>query len=149
MKSPARYNQTVRIRAVSAAFLMLAACQRGSTNEAIRQAVMDRLRQPGMGLNMDAMDVNLTSVKVAGAEADATVQLTLKDAKDMPGMTVQYHLRQDGKRWVVTGLLGSGMGSHAGGAAPPAGNPHSSLPDAGGTERMPAPGDLPPSGKGK
>ena len=91
-----------------------------------------------MGLNLSAMDVNLTSVQLAGSEADATVQLTLKDAKDMPGMTVQYHLRQDGNKWVVTGLSGSGMNPHGGAATAPA--------PAG---QMPAPSDLPPAGKNK
>lgn len=141
----------MRIYAVLAAALTLAACHHGPSNDAIRQAVLDRLKQPGMGLNLDAMDVNITSVQMNGSEADATVQLTLKDAKNMPGMTVQYHLRQDSGRWVVTGLTGSGVSSHTGGGgAVPTDNPHGGSPaDAGGAGRMPSPGDLPPAGKSK
>src|SRR5215467_3791652 len=102
-----RYNRIVRIHAVLAAALTLAACHHGPSNDAIRQAVVDRLRQRGMALNMDAMDVNIASVKMTGSEADATVQLTLKDTPNAPGMTVQYQLRQDGSRSVVTGLTGT------------------------------------------
>ncbi len=134
----------VRILAVIAASLAFVACHHAPSNDAIRQAVIDRLSQPGRGLNLSAMDVTITAIQMAGSEADATVSLTLKDAKDAkPVMTMQYHLRQEGSKWVVTGLTGAGASPHGGDS------PHGSAPpDApGGGAQMPQPGDLPPAGK--
>jgi hypothetical protein len=138
----------VRIIAVLTATLTLAACHHGPSNEAIRQAVIDRLNQPGLGLNLAAMDVKVSDVQVNGTEADATVALTLKDSKDAPAMTMKYHLKQEGSKWVVSGLSGSG-GSPHGGAMPPADGAHGGAASPDATGKMPSPQDLPPAGKGK
>lgn len=143
----------MRICAVLLLGLSLAACNRGlQNNEAVRQGVLDRLAQ--RGLNVGGMDVNLKSVKYNGNEADATASITPKGGDPAAGMSMNYHLRQQGNKWVVVGTQDSGGSPHGGMAAPGAQSPHGAgtppgPPDAarGGAGKMPSPEDLPPATK--
>jgi len=122
-----------------------------------------------MGLNLQAMDVKLDSVKFDGDKAKASVSIALKGSSSAM-MTKQYDLEQKNGKWVVTGRGGdtAGHGATVPGAATPgaanphegmampgaassAENPHGSMaapaPGAGG--KMPSPEDLPPAGKKK
>lgn len=132
--------------------LWLAACNSATqNNEAIRQGVIDRLSQ--RGLNISGMEVTVTSVKFNGKEADAVAQITPKGGNPNAGMSMNYHLQQQGSKWVVVGTQDSGGSPHGGAAMPSPGspaNPHpgGALPgDAGGAGKMPSPEDLPPAGK--
>ena len=116
-----------------------------------------------LALNMAAMDVQVTGVTFNGNQADAAVSITPKGTPG-GGMSVNYHLEQDGTKWVVKGRKDAGGSPHGGGAAPAgamtggenphggampgAASPHGAItPDGAG--KMPSPDDLPPSGKKK
>ena len=71
------YNQVVRILVVLSLALSLAACHRSApNNEAVRQGVIDYLAQKG--LNVQGMNVAVTSLNMNGNHADATVSITPK-----------------------------------------------------------------------
>jgi hypothetical protein len=144
------------VRIVSATLLIicLAGCNRGvQSNDAVRQGVLDYLSQKA-GMNVNAMNITLTSVKINGDQADATVSFAAKGVATAQ-MTMQYHLEQKDNKWTVVGRQDSGQ--HTATPAPGAGamgapdNPHGggamAAPGAGG--KMPAPEDLPPAGKKK
>jgi hypothetical protein len=145
------------VRIVSAILLTvgLAGCNRGGvqSNDAVRQGVLDYLSQKA-GMNVAAMDINLTSVKINGNQADTTVTFAAKGTKTAQ-MTMQYHLEQKDNKWTVVGRQDSGQ--HGATQAPAGDSPHSAAgagaapgaenPHAGG--KMPSPEDLPPAGKKK
>ena len=117
-------------------------------------------------MNVNAMDVSITSVKYDGSKADASVAMSVKGTTGT-AMTMGYHLEQKDNKWVVTGkqdtsqhgaaAAGAGAGApggdnpHAGGAMPGGENPHAGgVPGApAGGGKMPSPEDLPPAGKRK
>ncbi len=128
--------------------LSLAACNRGENNkDAVRQGVINHLSKAG--LNVGGMDVNIAAVQFSGKEADATVSIAPKGNAGQ-GMSMKYHLQQQGSDWVVVGKPGAGDNPH-GGAMAPAPNPHGGgeVPGAipGGAPKMPSPEDLPPATK--
>jgi hypothetical protein len=142
----------VRICAILVLIFSLAACNRGiQSNDAVRQGVIDHLSKAG--LNVKGMDVTLSSVQFNGKQADATVAITPKGGNPAQGMSMKYHLEQQGSQWVVTGKQNSGASPHgatAPGAMPPGGaNPHAggAMAPSGGGAAMPSPEDLPPAGK--
>jgi hypothetical protein len=150
----------VRIIWALALVVCLAACNRGNTNkEAVRQGVVDFVA--GRGLNVQGMDVTVTSVQFNGDHADAVVEFTPKGGAAGSGMSMNYQLEQRSGKWVVTGrrdagsphgggaIPGGQANPHGGGAMPGGGmeNPHGGAmgaPPAGGSTPMPAPQDLPP-----
>jgi hypothetical protein len=147
----------VRFTCVVVLFAALTACNRGNqSKEAVRQGVIDYLsgKTSSLALNMSAMDVQVTSVTFSGNEADASVSITPKGTPG-GGMSMNYHLQQDGAKWVVKGRKDAGGAPHGGGPVPagamPGGeNPHGAMaPGATGGGKMPSPDDLPPSGKKK
>ena len=117
---PPGYN--LRVQKVAALILIscLAACHHGiQSNDAVRQGVLDYLAGP-MGLNLQAMDVKLDSVKFDGDKAKAAVSISLKGSSSAM-MTKQYDLEQKNGKWVVTGRGGDAVGHGAtmpGGAMP-------------------------------
>ena len=138
----------------------LAACNRGvPSNDAVRQGVLDHLTeaQSKMTLNLAAMDVVVKSVQFNGNEADAAVSITPKGGDPAAGMNINYHLKQEGGKWVVVGRQDShgavsapgGANPHGGGAVPEASNPQGGGAAPGGGTKMPSPDDLPPTGKKK
>jgi len=145
----------VRIASAILLSICLGACNRGSqSNEALRQGVVDYLSQKA-GMNVAAMDINLTSVKINGNQADTTVTFAAKGTKTAQ-MTMQYHLEQKDNKWTVIGRQDSGQ--HGSVQAPAGDSPHSGMGAAAGAGaenphgaggKMPAPEDLPPAGKKK
>ena len=141
--------------------ISLAACNRSvvQSNDAIRQGVLDHLAesQSKTALNLAGMDVEVKSVQYNGNEADAAVSITPKGGNPAAGMSINYHLKQQGSKWVVVGR----QDSHGAAANPDAPNPHGggAMPDSphgggmaapgGGGSKMPSPDDLPPTGKKK
>jgi len=111
-----------------------------------------------MTLNVANMDVVVKSVQFKDDEADAAVSITPKGGDPAAGMSINYHLKQQGSKWVVVGRQDShgavaapqGQNPH-GGAMPPTPNPHGEgmTAPAGGAAKMPSPDDLPPTGKKK
>ena len=147
----------MRIVFASLLIFCLAGCNRGAKDNAeVRQGVMDYLSQKA-GMNLAAMDITLTSVKINGSQADATVSFAAKGS-GAAQMTMQYHLEQKDNKWTVVGRQDSSQHTSA---TPPAGggNPHGGMapstpgaePSAGANPHgaMPAPEDLPPAGKKK
>ena len=106
-------------------------------------------------MNVDAMDLTVSSVEFNGNKASAQVTVTTKDVKGGMPMSFKYLLEQQDKKWVVTGRDTSGA-AH-GNEAAPAATPHGGggMPDAmpgaanphGGGAAMPSPNDLPPATK--
>jgi len=148
----------VRISAVLLLILSLAACHRGGvqSNDAVRQGVLDHLNesQAKLTLNMAAMDIVVKSVQYNGDEADAAVAITPKGGDPASGMSINYHLKQQGSKWVVVGRQDShgaaapgGANPHGGGAMPAAADPHGGMAAPGGSGKMPSPDDLPPTKK--
>jgi len=129
---------TLRLSAAVFVILIFTACHRAPSNDAVRQAVIDRLSQGGFPLNL--MDVKVTALETRGNQADATVSISLKDSKEAAPMIMKYHLQQQGSKWVVLSRQDSGSGHGA--MAPAAGSPAN-----GGGKSMPSPEDLPPAGK--
>ncbi len=159
----------MRFTCVLVLLAALSACNRGNqSKEAIRQGVVDYLsgKTSSLALNMSAMDVQVTNVTFNGNQADAAVSITPKGTPGA-GMNMNYHLEQEGSKWVVKGRKESGGSPHGGGMAPSAGgageNPHGSgavpadganphggaMPPAASGGSMPSPDDLPPTGKKK
>ena len=147
----------MRTSAVVLLVLSLAACNRGlQNNEAVRQGIMDRMAQKGVA----GVDVSVTSVKYNGNEADVVASITPKGGNAAAGISMNYHMQQQGGKWVVVGGPGGGApGSPHGGAAMPGGSPHGGAmspagpippPEAApapGAGKMPSPEDLPPTKK--
>ena len=142
---------------VLTAALALSGCNRGNANkDVVRQAVIDYLG--GHGMNVAAMNVDVTAVNFTGDHGEANVSFTLKNAPGAPGMSRIYLLQQQGAKWVVTGSKQAGGAPHGGGAMPGgAANPHGAMPPggmanphgAGANGAMPSPQDLPPVDKTK
>lgn len=138
-----------------ALFVCLAACNRGNNNdkEAVRQSVIQFVA--GRGLNVQGMDVSVTSVQFNGGHADALIEFRPKGGPAGSGMSMNYQLEQRSGKWTVTGRRDSGSPHGAGavpGGQPPMDNPHGATdnPHGGGMAApaggsgMPAPQDLPP-----
>jgi hypothetical protein len=158
----------VRFTCVLVLFVALSACNRGNqSKDAIRQGVMEYLsgKTSSLALNMAAMDVVVTNVTFNGNQAEASVSITPKNTPG-GGMNVNYHMEQDGTKWVVkgrkdaggtphgggaapSGAMPGGESPHGGGAMPGAANPHGAMPPGASGGKMPSPDDLPPSGKKK
>ena len=95
------------------AALALAGCHRSdSSKEAVRQAVIDYVG--GRGLNVSAMNIEVTAVNFTGDHGEANVSFTAKSAPGAPGMSKIYLLEQQGAKWVVTGSKQAGGMPHGG-----------------------------------
>ncbi len=127
----------------------------------MRQAVIDYLG--GHGMNVAAMNIEVTAVNFTDDHGEANVSFTVKSAPGAPGMSRIYLLEQQGAKLVVTGSKQAGGMPHGGGAMPggamPGGamSPHGAMPPggmanphgAGAGGAMPSPQDLPPIDKTK
>ena len=105
-----------------AAATLLAGCNREINNkDAVRQGVVDYLtkRTGQTGLDMNLMNVEVTTVSFQNNEAHATIAFKPK-GQDAPGagMTMNYVLERRGDKWVVKGRQESGMSPHGGSPAP-------------------------------
>lgn len=137
---PDRYNRFVNKLFVLAllalpvgALLFLASCAKDiQTPEAVKQGVIDYLKQrtAEIGINMDAMNVTVSSVSFEKDVARAAVSFTPKGVAANGGMSMNYVLDRKGDKWVVRGRQTNSANPHGGGQALP------------GTEGQP--GALPP-----
>ena len=107
-----------------AAATLLAGCNREINNkEAVRQGVVEYLtkRTSQTGLDMNLMNVEVTTVSFQNNEAHATIAFKPKGqegAGAAAGMTMNYVLERRGDKWVVKGRQESGMSPHGGSPAP-------------------------------
>ena len=113
------YNALVTFRSllVFSVVLLAAGCNRvPKNNEAIRQGVIEHLAK-NSGLDVNSMNIAVTSVQYRGDEADAVVSF---QPKNMPGggMSMTYTLEAKGNKWIVKKKAGSGMGAHPGAEMP-------------------------------
>jgi hypothetical protein len=138
------------------AALALAGCHRSNAGkEVVRQAVIDYLG--GHGMNVAAMNIDVTTVSFSGDHGEANVSFSVKNSPGAPGMSRIYLLEQQGAKWVVTGSKQPAGMPHGAGAMPGgAVNPHGAMPGgmanphgAGAGGAMPSPQDLPPIDKSK
>ncbi len=102
--------------ALAAAALFLVACSKNIDNpEAVKQGVVDYLKQraPTMGLDMSAMEVTVGSVSFEKDLARASVSFV---PKGMPagsgGMNMDYVLERKGDKWAVKGRQVSPGNAH-------------------------------------
>ncbi len=118
----------LRILIPAALLLVSAGCQKNvQTNEAVLKCVKQHLAN-NKGLNVESMDIQITTVTFRDTEADATISFKPKGGDPAAGMEMKYTLERKGNDWVVKktpaagghggvmpGGMGSGMGSGMGG----------------------------------
>jgi hypothetical protein len=122
------YNRGVRnffpkIALIGAA-LVLGACSKDiQNNDAVKAGVIEYLssNQSRIGLDPNAMQIDVTSVSFQKDEARATVAFRPKagDAGGGP-MMINYVLDRKANKWVVRGRTESGASPHGAGGMPPA-----------------------------
>jgi hypothetical protein len=114
---------TIRLVVLLFAGILLLGCgNREMQNEsAVRQGVLDYLSRRS-DLNLNSMQVDVTSVSFRQDEADAVVSFRPKGSGGS-GMQMRYTLERKGNQWVVkgkgraqTGQAPHGMGQMPGGA---------------------------------
>ena len=117
-------NRAFLAALLGATLLFAGACKsKPSDKDAIRSGVINYLASLKT-LNVDAMDVIVTQTSVNGNQAQAQVEIRLKNSPpDGPSMKLSYNLEKRGEEWAVV----------------------KSQP-AGGTLQHPAPGEMPPGG---
>jgi len=97
--------------------LLLAGCSRNIDNgDAVRQGVIDylRARVAQTGLDVDLMQVEVTSVSFQKNEAHATVNFRPKGVANQGGMQMSYTLDRKSDKWVVRGRGAANGNPHAG-----------------------------------
>ncbi len=109
---------------LGATVLIAGSCKsKPDDKEAIRAGVIKYLGSLN-SLNVSAMDINVTQATVSGNQAQAQVEIRLKNGPpDGASMKLAYNLEKRGEEWTVV----------------------KSQP-AGGTMQHPAPGQMPPGG---
>jgi len=121
------------------ALLVFAGCARDARNtDAVRQAVIDHLGKRG-DLNLSTMNIEVTNVEYGkNNDAIATVSFAPK-GETGGGMSMRYHLVEEGGRWVVQGKQDSGGMGHGGGMTNPHGGamPPTEAPPPGGAADLP------------
>lgn len=100
--------------------LLAASCSKDIQNSAaVKQAVLDHLKsRSDFGLNLDAMDIQVSSVSFREKEADAQVAFVPKGAPSGGGMSMTYKLEREGDKWVVKSKAMSGINGGPTGAMP-------------------------------
>jgi len=139
------YNRDVRKTFLIAAAVLLGACSRDIQNaDAVKAGVIDYLKsnQSRIGLDPNAMQIDVTSVSFQRDEARAAVAFRAKGGGgDGQPMMINYVLDKKGGKWVVRGRTETGVNPHGGGAEPapgasgapelPPGHPSTSAPSEG------------------
>ena len=103
------------------AALVLAACSKSiQTPDAIRTAVVEYLnaRQSTTGLDLSAMQLDVTALAFEKDQARATIRFTPKTGGGSGGMDITYQFERKGNKWAVKpksaadahGNMGSGGG---------------------------------------
>jgi hypothetical protein len=120
------------------ASLALTGCSKDARNtDAVRQAVVDHLGKRG-DLNLSTMNIEVTNVEY-GKNNDAIATVSFAPKGESGGMSMRYHLVQEGGRWVVQGKQDSGGMGHGGGMTSPHGGamPPPEGPPSGGAADLP------------
>ncbi len=116
---------------LAATLLFVVACKsKTDEKEAIRAGVIKHLVALNM-LNVNNMDINVTSATVNGNQAQAQVEIRAKGGDPAANaMQIGYALEKRGDEWVVLKSTGMGGGmQHPGpGEAPPAGMAPGAMP---------------------
>jgi hypothetical protein len=140
-----RYNADVTPRLLIPLLLIavLSACNRApDSKEAVREGVIEHLNK-NTGLDLKSMDVAVDNVTFEGNRATALVSFKPKSSPDA-GMSMNYSLERNGKKWVVQktagGHAGSAQPSTPPGALPPGHPPTGQT----GESQSKSPTDLPP-----
>ena len=115
------YNRKVRKLALIAILSLFVACKANIQNkEAVQEGIVDYLkaRQAKTGLNMDMMNVEVSSITFSssGNEAHATARFTPKAGGG--GMDMPYTLDRSGNKWVVRPHAEGGENPHGGAGLP-------------------------------
>jgi hypothetical protein len=104
--------------------LLLESCNRAPADkDAIRKGLIEHLSK-NAGLDMNAVDLNITDLKFENNQAKVAVAFKPKSGPD-GGMSLNYTLERRGNDWVV---VGRGSGHGAGMAMPQPGPPAGDLP---------------------
>jgi len=88
------------------AALLLGSCGKDIQNsEAVRQGVLDYLKERSkeIGIDMNSMDVKVTSVSFEKDVARAAVSFIPKGLPSNAGMSMNYVLDRKGDKWAVRG----------------------------------------------
>ena len=112
-----------RLILLTVSVCFLGGCAKDIQNQdAVKQGVMDYLkaRAATMGLNMDAMDANITKVSFEKDVARASVAFVVKGQPGGGGMNMDYVLDRKGDKWVVRGKQVSPGNAHGSEGLPPA-----------------------------
>lgn len=89
--------------------LVIGACNRAPENkDAVRQAIVEHLGK-NSGLDLSAMDMDVTKVDFQGEQATAMVSFKPKASPDA-GMSMNYTLKREGSKWAVQKAAGGGHG---------------------------------------
>jgi hypothetical protein len=113
--------------------LLMACGSNVHSTQAVRQSIVDHLTtRPNLDLNMQGMDIEVTSVSFRENEADATVAFKAKGSNTSL-MSMKYTLERQGDKWVVKNKAEAGGNPHGAG-----GNPHGQPPPADGGGQLPA-----------
>jgi hypothetical protein len=118
--------------------MFLAACTKDiQTTEAVRQAILDylRARTAEIGIDMNNIDVKVTSVSFEQDVARVSVAFVPKNGPGGAGMAMNYVLDRKGDKWAVRGRQSDPSNPHGGGQALP------------GTQALPG-GQMPPGHPG-
>ncbi len=100
--------------------MLLAACSKDIQNtESVKQGVLDylRARTTQTGLDVNSLQVDVTSVAFEKDQARATVSFKPKTGDSGGPMLMNYVLDRKGGKWVVRGRTENGVNPH-GGASP-------------------------------
>jgi hypothetical protein len=102
---------------------LLCACGRDIQNaDAVKAGVIDYLKenQSKIGLDPNAMQIDVTSVSFEKDQARATVAFRPKQGGDGGApMMIGYALDKKGNKWVVRGRQENGANPHGAGGMPP------------------------------
>jgi hypothetical protein len=97
------------------AALMLFCCgKRIDTPEAVQASIV---KDVGKKVDVNNMNVSVTSVSFRGNEADAVVLFTAKGADASSGFSMHYALEKRGGDWAVKSRSMADVSRHAGGAS--------------------------------
>jgi hypothetical protein len=100
--------------------LCLCGCGNGlQTKDAVKSGVIKGVAK--RGVNVDAMDVDISNVTFRGDQADATVVFIPKGGRPETGLTMHYTLQRHDQDWVIVGRGQMDLKAHtgvAGDAAP-------------------------------
>jgi hypothetical protein len=106
----------------AAVFVLVALLSTGcakdiQNSDSVKQAVMDHLKsRSDFGLNLDAMDIRVSSVRFGEGTADAEVAFVPKGGSPEAGMSMNYKLTREDDKWVIKS---KGMSGPVGGGNTP------------------------------